>query len=288
MAKKVLGKGLSAIISSSPTPVDDLERGIIEDRERIVDLDVDIIKPNPEQPRTHFDRSEIEGLAESIKSVGVIQPIIVRREGEFYFVVAGERRLRAGKHAGLKKIKSIIIHTTEEENLTLALIENLQRSNLNPVEEAKAYRVLVNRFKLKQHDIADRVGKDRTTVANMLRILNLSEKILQGLADGKITVGHAKALLSFPPDKQGVLYNDILVKNLSVRALETMLESDKAERSRAKSRAAHRNPHIKKMEEMLVSHFGTKVEIKHSGSKGKIEINYYSLDDFERIIELLK
>ncbi len=167
MAKKVLGKGLGAIISSSPTPVDSMEFAVTEAKERIVELDVGAIRPNPDQPRTHFNEDEIEGLAESIRSVGLIQPIVVRREGEGYYVVAGERRLRASKLAGLQKIRSIVIRANEEENLTLALIENIQRTDLDPIEEAKAYRLLINRFRLKQQDVAQRVGKDRATVANL-------------------------------------------------------------------------------------------------------------------------
>ncbi len=294
MAKKVLGKGLSAIISSSPTPVDEMEAVIGESRERIVELDVELIKPNPDQPRLHFDEDDINGLAESIRARGIIQPILVRKEGEIYYVIAGERRLRASKLAGLKKIKSIIIHATEEENLTLALIENVQRTNLNPIEEAKAYKVLLHRFKLKQQDIAQDVGKDRATIANLLRLLNLPEQIQRAISEGKLSVGHGKALLAVPVGKQNEIFNEILDKGISVRALERMVETEKfvfdeaAGKKPVKKKADGKDAHIRKMEEALVSLLGTKVEIKHSGSKGKIEISYYSLDDFERIMELLK
>ena len=290
MAKRVLGKGLGAIISSSPTPVEDMERGITEDAQRIVDIDVELIKPNPDQTRTHFNEEEIQGLAESISSVGLIQPIIVRKLGSEYFVVAGERRLRATKLAGLKDIKAIVIEASEEQNLTLALIENIQRSDLDPIEEAKAYRMLINRFKLKQQDLAQKVGKDRATIANVLRLLNLPEDIQKGLSEGKISVGHAKVLLSAPEDRQMELYQAILSQGLSVRAVEALLGADALEKDNdgREEKSTHKDPHIRKMEEMLVSLLGTKVEIRHSGNKGRIEINYYSLDDFERIIELLK
>ncbi len=284
--KRVLGKGLGAIIAESSTPVDDMERGFITENGRIVELDVDEIKPNPDQPRTHFIEEEIESLSESIKSVGLLQPILVRKAGKEIFVVAGERRLRASKMAGVKRIKTIIMETSEEENLTFALIENVQRSNLDPIEEAKAYRVLINRFKLKQQDVAQKVGKDRASIANILRLLNLPEVIQAGISAGKISAGHAKALLALPEHRQVDVYNDIVKNGLSVRAVEKMSEPGTEDRPEGAPRA--KNPHIKKMEELLVSILGTKVEIKHSGTRGKIEINYYSLDDFERILELLK
>jgi ParB family chromosome partitioning protein len=285
--KRVLGKGLGAIITESATPVDDLERGIAGEEGRIVEIEVERIKPNPDQPRTRFNEQEIESLSESIKSAGLLQPIIVRKSGSDYFVVAGERRLRASKAAGLRRIKAIVMETSEEENLTFALIENVQRTDLDPIEEAKAYRVLINRFKLKQQDVAQKVGKDRATIANLMRLLNLSETIQAGISEGKISAGHAKALLAIPELKQLGVYNEIVKKGLSVRAVEKLAESYAGE-DNAQSQARKKNPHIKEMEEMLVSIFGTKVEIRHSGSRGKIEINYYSLDDFERIIEILK
>ena len=288
MAKKVLGKGLSAIISSSATPIDALERGLVEEKERIVFIDIGKIRPNPDQPRRRTDNSDIQGLAESIQSVGLLQPIIVRREGNEFFVVAGERRLMASKVAGLKKIESIIINANEEENITMALIENVQRSDLNPIEEAGAYKVLMNRFKLKQQEIAERVGKERATISNLLRLLNLPETIQKGITDGSISVGHAKLLLAVSGKRQQELYNEIIKNGLSVRALEKMLASEKKAAAGSRVRLKAKDPQIKEMEDMLISILGTKVEIKHSGDRGKIEINYYSLDDFERIIELLK
>jgi ParB family chromosome partitioning protein len=284
--KRVLGKGLSAIISESAKPVEEMESLISSDASRIVELDVHAISPNPDQPRTHFNETELAELAESIKSVGLLQPIIVRKADKGYYVIAGERRLRATKLAGLQKIKAIIVEAGEEENLTYALIENIQRTNLDPIEEAKAYRMLINRFKLKQHDVAAKVGKDRATIANTLRLLTLPETIQQAISDGRITSGHAKALLSAPENRQLEVFGEIIRKGLSVREAEKIAASYSEEG--LKKKRSEKNPHIKKMEEMLISIFGTKVEIKHSGSRGKIEINYYSLEDFERIIEILK
>ncbi|HPG52596.1 MAG TPA: ParB/RepB/Spo0J family partition protein, partial [Spirochaetota bacterium] len=186
MAKKVLGKGLSAIISTSSAPVEALEKGIEQSAEKIVELDINAVLPNPDQPRTRFDEPEIKGLAASIEAVGLLQPIIVRRTENGFCVVAGERRLRASKLAGLKRIRAIIIEADEVRNLTLALIENIQRTDLNPIEEAEAYRVLIDRFNLRQQDIAARVGKDRATVANCLRLLQLPPEIREALSGGEI------------------------------------------------------------------------------------------------------
>jgi ParB family chromosome partitioning protein len=287
MAKKVLGKGLSAIISSSPTPVEDLEKGIARNADVIAELDVESILPNPDQPRTSFDELGIKGLAASIQAVGLLQPIIVRRADDNFYVVAGERRLRAAKQAGLKKIKSIVIEADEVKNLTLALIENIQRTDLNPIEEGEAYKVLINRFNLRQQDIASQVGKDRATIANTLRLLQLPAEIQEALTAGEISTGHAKVLLSVGGIRQMEFFRQILKKSMSVRALEQMVqEGEKKQRSSKKKQA--KDAHLRKMEEELVSVLGTKVEIKHAAGRGKIEISYYSLDDFDRIVDLIK
>lgn len=291
MAKKALGKGLGAIISASPTPVEEIEKAVTDHKERVIEIDLDKIIPNPDQPRTYFDESEIMGLAESITSVGLIQPIIVRKKDNLYIIVAGERRYRACKLNQMKTIKAIVIEADEEQNFTLALIENIQRQDLNPIEEAKAYKMLINRFKLKQQDLAKRVGKERATISNSMRLLNLSDDIQNGIIEKKITSGHAKVLLSIEnPDRQKSLYNEIIEKDLSVRALEALLAAAKniPENESNKKSLSPKAPHLKKMEEDLISKLGTKVEIRHSGNKGKIEISYYSLDDFERIFELIK
>ncbi len=289
MAKKALGKGLGAIISTSSQPVEDLERGFAENTDRVSELDIRHIMPNPHQPRLHFDESEIQGLAESIKQVGLIQPIIVRQDQNNYYIIAGERRWRACKKAGLQKIKAIIMEAGEEMNLSLALIENLQRTDLDPIEEAKAYKMLSSRFKLKQAEIAERVGKDRASVSNVIRLLNLPEHMQEALSAGSISSGHAKLLLSLSGQRQEQLFNEVLSEGLSVRALEKKIEDfgdNTGEESSSKTQ--RKDPHIRKMEEMLISLLGTKVEIRHQGSKGRIEIHYYSLDDFDRITGLLK
>ena len=287
MAKKVLGKGLSAIISASQTPVEDLEKGIARNAEQIIELNVESVLPNPDQPRTSFDELDIKGLAASIQSVGLLQPIIVRRADDNFYVIAGERRLRAAKQAGLKKIKSIVIETDEVKNLTLALIENIQRTDLNPIEEGEAYKVLINRFNLRQQDIAAQVGKDRATIANTLRLLQLPAEIREALAAGDISTGHAKVLLSVGVNRQMELFRQVLKKSMSVRALEQMVQDGEKKQKTGKKKQV-KDAHIRKMEDELVSVLGTKVEIKHAAGRGKIEISYYSLDDFDRIVDLIK
>jgi ParB family chromosome partitioning protein len=291
MAKKALGKGLGAIISASPTPVEEIEKTVSEHKERVIEIELDKIIPNPDQPRTFFDENEILGLAESITSVGLIQPVIVRKKGSEYIIVAGERRYRACRLNQMKTIKAIVIEADEEQNFTLALIENIQRQDLNPIEEARAYKILINKFKLKQQDLAKRVGKERATISNSMRLLNLADEIQNGIIEKKISSGHAKVLLSVEnPDRQKALYNEIVSKDLSVRALESLVNTDKneAEADGHEKKSSPKAPHLKKMEEDLISRLGTKVEIRHSGNKGKIEISYYSLDDFERIVEMIK
>ncbi len=287
MGKKVLGKGLSAIISSSPKPVEALESGIAKNAELIVELDVNAVLPNPDQPRSSFNEADIQGLAASIQAVGLLQPIIVRTLDTGYGLVAGERRLRAAKRAGLKTIKAIVIEADEIKNLTMALIENIQRTNLNPIEEAQAYKVLINRFDLKQADIAARVGKDRATIANTLRLLQLPSEIQAALSQGDITTGHAKVLLSVSGRQQAELFREIMDKSVSVRALEKMAKED-ARTKKPSKKGTLKNAQIRKMEEDLISTLGTKVEIKHSDGKGTIVISYYSLDDFERIVDLIR
>ncbi|HRX15217.1 MAG TPA: ParB/RepB/Spo0J family partition protein [Spirochaetota bacterium] len=289
MAKR-LGKGLGAIITTAPPTraADHVEETIAHVAgESVVEIPLDNITPNPDQPREHFDEIEIENLAESIRSVGLIQPVLLRKSGDKYIIIAGERRFRAAKVLEMDTIRAIVVKATEEENVTIALIENIQRQDLDPIEEAKAYKVLINRFNLKQNDVAKRVGKERATIANSLRLLSLPDIIINAISAGQISQGHAKVLLGVPGSQKEYYFNQILSQNLSVRALENIIKADQDKLSgESKAKKPHKDPHIRKMEEKLVSTLGTKVEIKHSSTgKGRIEINYYSLDDFERILE---
>ena len=291
--KKKLGKGLSAIISTHSAPKNPFEKNIIDETARVIDLPIDKITANLDQPRTRFNDATLRGLAESIQSVGLIEPIIVRKTEKGYLVVAGERRLRATKLLKQSTIKSIVIEANEEKNYTMALVENIQRENLNPIEEAKAYKTLIEKFNLKQVEVAKQVGKERATITNSLRLLNLSEEIQNDISDGRISLSHAKVLLSAPEERQKELYHLILEEDISVRALELILKgkiqtSNTKETTTDKTLKKNKDAHIKKMEDKLMRILGTKIEIKHSGNKGKIEISYYSLDDFERIVDMFK
>ena len=294
--KKKLGKGLGAIISTGLKPLGSLEKIAIDDSSRIIDLPLSQISANPEQPRIRFNDETIRGLAESIKSVGLIEPIIVRKTEQGYLVVAGERRLRAVKLLKHSTIKSIVIEANEEKNYTMALIENIQREDLNPIEEAKAYKTLIEKFNLKQIDVAKQVGKERATITNSLRLLNLSNEIQNDISEGLISLSHAKVLLSAPEGKQKELHRLILEDGLSVRALELIIKDNipiktsslREASSGKKLSKKDKEAHIKEMEEKLRRILGTKIEIKNSGNKGKIEISYYSLDDFERIMDMFK
>lgn len=287
--KKPLGKGLGAIIINSPAPAERMEKEVSQIKaDSVCEMPVSLIDPNPDQPRTHFDETEIANLAESISSVGLIQPIILRKAGERYQIIAGERRFRASKVLGKDKIKAIIMNADEETNLSIALIENVQRQNLDPIEEAKAYRLLINRFKLKQQDVAKKVGKERATIANSLRLLTLPDNIQDAVSGGVISQGHAKVIASLEEDRQIHFYNQILDKGLSVRGLEKIINESSAETVSGKKQSSKKDAHVRQMEEKLRSILGTKVEIRHSGGKGRIEISYYSLDDFERILEKIE
>jgi ParB family chromosome partitioning protein len=270
-----------------------MEKAIVSDKDRIVELNLSQVQPNPDQPRTHFDEAAIEELSESIKSVGLIQPIIVRKVGDGYQIVAGERRYRAVKLAEKTTIRAIVIEANEEQNFSIALIENVQRQNLDPIEEAKAYKVLINRFSLKQADVAHKVGKGRESVTNSLRLLNLPSEIQESLSSGNISVGHSKVLLGIEnPDEQIRLFHQTIEKGFSVRALEQFI-SDEAPEAKAKGGKLGKAPGAKEaqlrmVEDKLRKMLGTQVQIKHSGTKGRIEISYYSLEDFERIVDCFK
>ena len=225
--KRKLGKGLGSIIAASPAPAAALEHAIVNNAEFIIEINVDDIVPNPAQPREHFDESKIRDLADTIKSVGLIEPIIVRKYGNGFSIVAGERRFRAIKSLGMETIRSIVIEANEEKNFTIALIENIQREALDPVEEAKAYKMLTEKFGLKHQEIAERVGKDRASISNSMRILNLDESILITLSKGEISSGHAKLLLAAPEGMRIQLCETIIEKELSVRALEEILKEMK-------------------------------------------------------------
>lgn len=277
MEKKALGRGLKALI---PEIEQENQAG------KIQYLKVSDIHPNRYQPRKDFDQKGIDELASSIKEKGLVQPIIVRKTNAGYELIAGERRLRAVKLLGLDSIPAIIRDTESTESFILSLVENLQRKDLNPLEEANAYQRLVQEFEFTQEAVAQVVKKDRASVANYLRLLRLPSDIQHALSLGKISFGHAKAILAQEDkDKQIELFKKIVALGLSVRQTEELTKPHSAKKPR---RAISKDPHLVSIEERLQHIFGTKIRVAHNrDSKGKIIIEYYSNDDLDRVFNIL-
>jgi ParB family chromosome partitioning protein len=290
MAKQFgLGKGLGALIPESdiaevPT-VGTVPAGIVS-------LPLARLRPNPEQPRRSFSPESLAELASSLKTHGLIQPILVEESGEGnYLIVAGERRFRAAGMAGLTEVPVIVRSFTPEKRLEIALIENVQREDLNPVEEAEAYRSLMAMGGRSQEEVADVVGKSRSAVANSIRLLKLPESMLSALRQGSMSAGHAKALLSvIDPGRRDLLFARIVAEGISVREAEAGaqdLNSPHLGAARGPARAEKpKEPEIRAVEERLIRALGTKVSVKGDGKKGTIAIEYYSLEDLERILDL--
>ena len=289
MAKKSgLGKGLGAILSDK---YDSQALDIVpnSDDSQIVELKIVDVEPNKDQPRKEFDKEKLDELADSISKHGVIQPIIVTKQGSIYQIVAGERRWRASKQAGLKKIPAIIRNYDEIKIMEVALIENLQRENLNPVEEALGYKSLMETFSLTQDKISERVGKSRSAIANSLRLLNLPDKVLSMLEKGEISTGHAKVILSISNKNEQIQVAELIFEmKMSVRETENYIKNKSKTKKSGTSVSSEVKMAIKEMENVFSKYLGTKVKIKDSNGKGKIEIAYYSHDEFERLMELLK
>ncbi|HHV63471.1 MAG TPA: ParB/RepB/Spo0J family partition protein [Peptococcaceae bacterium] len=279
MSKKGLGRGLGALITERETESGQIKEILLED-----------IIPNPEQPRQDFDQEKLQELADSIKEHGLLQPILVKPEGNRYYIIAGERRYRAAKIAGLDRISCIVKDCTDLEMTEKALIENIQRDNLSPVEEGLAYARLMNEYGLTQEQIAKKVSKGRPTIANLLRIIQLPPEVLDYLRQEKITLGHAKVLLAVEdPEEQLALAEKIAVEGLSVRETENILQN-KREKNKSQRKAKNENKNkqydfLKEVEEKLRTAFQTKVAVKGSDSKGKIEIEYYSKEELNRLLE---
>lgn len=288
MAKKSgLGRGLSSIIDDKYD-----SQGLnfeSTDKSRIVELKIIDVEPNKDQPRKMFDKKKLDELAESIAEHGVIQPIIVVKSGKTYQIVAGERRWRAAKQAGLKVIPAIVENYDDIKIREVALIENLQREDLNPVEEALGYKSLMETCNMTQEEVSKTVSKSRSAVANSLRLLNLSKPILESLEYGVLSVGHAKVILSLPTKEEQNALADYIVNNgLSVREAEEYVKGkSKTKKPKAKVSSEIKMV-IKEKENDFSKSLGTKVRIKDNNGKGKIEISYYSLDEFERIEKYFK
>ena len=274
------GRGLEAVISQQVDSIQ--EKGVTE-------ISIDKISPNREQPRRIFDETALEELAESMKQLGVIQPIVLAKDGDYYKIIVGERRWRAAKIAGLKKIPAIIKDLDETAAYEIALVENLQRENLNLIEEARGYRKLVDIFGLSQEEVAQKVGKSRPTVTNALRLLNLDERVQQFVLNNDITGGHARALLGIEDkDAQCRIAEKIIENGLSVRATEALVKNYNNQRPvNNDNRVNFDTTGYKSIEKNLKELFGTKVKLNCKKNKGKIEIEYYSDADLERILELI-
>ena len=278
MTKKVLGKGLGVFLPD--------DYGILKD-ERYAEVDIEEVSPNPLQPRMRFDPGSIEELAQSMRESGVIQPILVVPEGETYKIIVGERRWRAAQKAGLKKIPVLIRQIPKERQLEISLVENVHREDLNPLEIAHVYQRLIQELGYTQDEIAARVGKDRTSVTNYLRLLNLPELVQNYLSDNKITMGHARALLALEEEESQIaLAREIVHQNLTVRDVERLISGRKNQRPAA--RKPESDADLRALEEELVKALGTKVIIAGNRKKGTIKIFYFSLDDLNRIYGKIK
>jgi ParB family chromosome partitioning protein len=311
MARRIgLGKGLNALLENNDDNESNAES--VDDQtvssstavtasgnkaQDIVQLQVGKLVPNPGQPRKNFNEAELQELADSIKTYGIIQPIIAADTGDgTYIIIAGERRTRAAKLAGLDTVPVIIRDYTDQKRLEISLIENIQRSDLNPIEEAAAFKNLMDFSSLSQDELAARVGKNRSTVANALRLLKLPIEIQKSIEEGKVSSGHARALLSVTDaTSRDKLYREILTNDVSVREVEkraAAINTDKQDKPKTtkgadNGKASKRPPEVDAMQEKFIGKLGTKVVIEGDANKGKIHIDYYSMEDLERLYEIL-
>jgi ParB family transcriptional regulator, chromosome partitioning protein len=282
MTRKALGRGLGALLSAEP-PV--LGQSSLE-------IDIDSIEPSPMQPRTHFDDGKLQELAHSIKSNGVIQPLLVRGKGDRFELVAGERRLRAAQLAGMTRVPVVVKDVPDEKMLELALIENIQREDLNAIEEARAYQKLIETIGLTQESLAEQVGRDRSYITNYLRLLRLPEELQKLLEDGKLTTGHGRTLLGVSDvESQRRIAKKVIDRGLSVRETERIVQELATAQGSPKkrSRAITSDPNVKAVETKLRRQLGTQVRIvQHpTGTGGRIELEFYSLSDLNRLLALL-
>ena len=279
----VLGKGLASLIPESEFR--DYESG------QVLTIDINLIKPNKEQPRKHFDDEKLMELANSIKEHGIIQPIVVKKDDQIYTIIAGERRWRAAKYLKLKEVPIIIKDLTDIEIVEISLIENIIRENLNPIEEAMAYKRLLNEFNLTQDEVSKQVSKSRSSIANSLRLLNLDERIQDYLIEGIISEGHGRAILGLNnKDEQYKVAQKVIDESLNVRQTENLVKNyEKSIEDKKNTKKTISDIYYKDIKLRLEDHFNTKVNINsNSKNKGKIEIEYYSQEDLQRIIEILE
>lgn len=293
--KKGLGKGLDSLIPDnksikSVTSERSAEvKNEADIKEGVLTMKINEVEPNRDQPRKNFDEDALLELSDSIKQFGVLQPLLVRKRKDYYEIIAGERRWRAAKLAGVKEVPVIVKEYTDQEILEIGLIENIQRENLNPIEEAIAYKRLLEEFNLKQDEVAERVSKSRTAVTNSMRLLKLSDKVQQMIIDDMISTGHARALLAIDdPELQYTLANKIFDEKLSVRETEKLVKEIKNPKKPKEKKVIENAFIYQDLEEKMKSVFGTKVSIASKGKgKGKIEIEYYSDDELEHLFDMM-
>jgi ParB family chromosome partitioning protein len=289
--KRALGRGLSALIpqassgaSTGPVPVS----GELPAKSLVTRLAIESIVRDQKQPRRLFDEERLKELSESIKTQGVIQPILVRKDGSGYRIIAGERRWRAAQLAGLKEIPALVREVTEGEAFELALVENLQRMDLNPIEEAEGYKRLVEEFQLTQEQVSQRVGKDRSSVANALRLLGLPDEVKAMVADGTLNMGHARALLGVPRiPEMTELATRVAQQKLSVRETERLVKQKKDAKAETKQTRAQ-SAQVKSIVEELQRALGTKVRLQDKGGKGTVEIDFFSYEDLDRLLAIFR
>ena len=272
--RPALGRGLGALIPG----------GSPSERKGLIQVGIEEIRPQKGQPRRHFDEAHIEELAESIRSKGVLLPLIVRRGPDGYLLVAGERRWRAAQKAGLRELPVMVREVSEKEGFELALIENIQREDLNPVEEAEAFKRLIEEHGLTQEELSARVGKDRSTVANALRLLRLPEAVKQAIVAGRLGMGHARALLALPDDDLRNAAEKVVAEELSVRAVEALVQRLKSNRLPGQKREQQHSAQVRHLVEKLQRKLGAKVELKDKGGSGTLEVRYQSLAELDRIL----
>ena len=284
--KRGLGKGLDSLIPKGEA----VKKSSSKSNNGVVELDINQVEPNKNQPRKNFDQDDLNELADSIKQYGVIQPIVVQKIDDYYEIIAGERRWRAAKIAKLKKIPVVIKNFSEQEIVEIALIENIQREDLNPIEEAEAYKRLIDEYNLKQEEMAERLSKSRTSITNSMRLLKLSSKVQKLVISGELSSGHARALIPVEDaKKQYTLALEIIKNKLSVRETEKLVKALLEPKKKVKKAVPENDFVYRDIEGKIKDIVGTKVKINNKpGGKGKIEIEYYSTEDLERLIDLFE
>lgn len=288
-----LGRGLDALFADVPVSITEEEKKLDElkdtkEEDRVSYINIHDIMPNVNQPRKTFNEEKIQELADSIREHGIIQPIVVRKKKKGYEIVAGERRWRASMKAGLAEVPCLVRELTDEQNMLIAIIENMQREDLNPVEEAEGLQQMISNFGMTQEQVSKSVGKSRPYITNSLRLLKLPDYIIEKLSEGVISAGHGRTLVSIEDESmRKQIFTKVLEENLSVRETEKLV-AEMGKPAKKKAAKKVKNPNTAKVEEELKEILGTKVTINHTGRKGKIEIECYNRDEMERIIELLK